>query len=292
MADNYEVKTSGAPRWAPALYGKFAVWLKKQPHNGSETEVDVLADSFEAFLLALAKGSTDIGDLDHVEVPRGELREARRAFQDWLKSEQVKPPKAPRFDLEVWLGDHKSIEKKPTNPDPVLAAARFAGDAAALEPLELDALLAELIPLLGRRADDPVLIEFMEKRVGKKCPPTVGDSKWITWSKHKVDLLFDPDPENEKYPQKPKGRSFVPYLTTLNFTSPKTRYPFGLTAGLTEAQLVAKFGQPSLGGTLKLKRWHVPLIPARDVVLSHYEPGKGNIYIRIKNDNEKLARRP
>src|SRR5436190_14056060 len=242
-------------------------------YNGSETEVVALADSFEAFLHALAKGDTDLSDLDDVDpedVSRGEVRAARQTLRAWLKAKKVAVPKAPRFDLEDWLGHTSEKEGAAAKPGAQLTDdGRFAGDAAALRPLKLQPELAELISLLGRRADDPVLVAYIERN-GKKCPPTLTDSKWIALSKLGVELLFDIDTKNEGYPGAPKGKSFIPYLTTLNVTGKKLQLPFGVTSAWTTDDLTAKFGEPSKHNALP--RWHVPLIPARDVVLSYYGP--------------------
>jgi len=256
--------------------------------NGSEIDVAVVADSFVAFVHALAKGDTGVDDLDHIDEEEArEVRAGRTALRAWLKAKKVKVPKAPRFDLEEWLG-HAGAGKGAGKAPPAPAdGARFAGDAEALRPLKLEPALAELISLIGRRADDPVLITYVE-RTGKKCPPTLTDSKWVTLSKLRVELLFDLDPENKKYPRVPKGKSFIPYFTTLRIAESKLRAPFGVSSASTAEELSAKFGRPSKHGDLA--RWHVPLIAARDVVLSHYGPDDPTIFLRIKADDEKVSR--
>jgi len=149
-----------------------------------------------------------------------------------------------------------------------------------LEPLLKDHTISDI---LVNRSD----LAYIERN-GKKCPPTLTDSKWLTLSKLGVELLFDIDTKNERYPSAPKGKSFIPYLTTLNVTSKKLQLPFGVTSAWTTDDLTLKFGEPSKHNALP--RWHVPLIPARDVVLSYYGLEDKTIYLRLKCDHERLSR--
>ena len=134
----------------------------------------------------------------------------------------------------------------------------------------------------------------MEEVVGKRAPGTLrADSKWLSWAKAGVDLLFDVESKNSKYPPVPKGKSFIPYLTALN---PTKRFawtlPYGVTAKWEPARLEALFGPPSIHThqTSQSRRWHVPLIVERDIVMSIYEDGP--VYLRIKTDDETLATAP
>jgi hypothetical protein len=139
---------------------------------------------------------------------------------------------------------------------------------------------------------DPLLMDFMANEVGKKCPPTLRDDKWVVWPKLGVELLFAPATENSKYPQVAKGTSYVPYLTTLSFSSRcRLRLPFDVQPGLSDDQLEARFGRPDIHayGGARSKRWHVPLIGHRDVVLSCYGSGDGTVFLRIKTDSEQLS---
>lgn len=246
---------------------------------GSEGQLDCLADSLEAFLLAWAAGETDIDELDDEEAANG-----RALFGKWLKSHHITAPAAARFDFESWSSGA-------TAPAGQAGTDLFAGDQAALKALGLDAELTPLVSLVGRRADDPVLIEFITDKAGKKCPATLRDDKWVTSSKLKVDFLFDPESKGPQYPAAKKGASFVPYLTTL-LLGTRWKLPFGAKAGLSDDDLAAKFGPASIHKTPggELKRWHVPLIPQRQVVLTYYSGGP--IYIRLKDEGESFARLP
>lgn len=254
-----------------------------QPHPvvllGSEGQLDVVADSLEAFLHALSNGETSLSDLDELD------RNARTGLQQWLRGRKIKLPNALPFDFEAWLADEPPTLNSAGAAQP--SSPLFVGDAATLAHLALDPVMVELISMLGRRSDDPVLIEFMAKTVAKKCPPTLTQSKWLGWSKSNVELLFDPDAQNAKYPPIKKGKSFIPYLTTLNVSKTGLTLPFDAKPILSDDEATARFGRviEHPGG----RRWHAPLIAQRDVVLSYYPDAK-LIYLRIKGDGEALSR--
>jgi hypothetical protein len=147
----------------------------------------------------------------------------------------------------------------PKTPDPV----------AGFSPL-----VRQIVALVGRRADDEELVEFVAAR-GKKVPATKGDSsgaKNVVMKKHGIEFAFDHDVKHDLYPLLPKTKqSFVPYLSCawLSDRFPEPR-PFGYTSGLTADELTRRVGvTPIEIGVGKYRRayWSRALDAQRAVVL-------------------------
>lgn len=202
---------------------------------GSEGETDAVAGSLEEFLHLLGAGETGVPDLD------GEDAAGRAKLRSWLSRNKVKAPKAEPFDFDAYLDG--------TAPAVPVAATPTAGLVAGLPPA-----FARLAALVGRRADDPELVDYVTNTLGQKVPTSTTDAsghKNVVAKKHGVEMVFGHDVLNEKYPLLAKSKSsFVPYLVLawLNkgWAEP---LPFGL----------------SLAGPRTAGEWR--LDPARAVVL-------------------------
>ena len=123
---------------------------------GSEGEQTNLAPTLEAFLLAWTKGKTKLADLDEEATQRG-------ALATWLTERGVLPAKAkstvPRFS--TWIArtvkEARTATKTVSKPKRVKIALATPAEAAqnALQ-------VGERAPaLLGKRTDDPELVELM-----------------------------------------------------------------------------------------------------------------------------------
>jgi len=210
--------------------------VKGAPHAvvmlGSEGEHPTLANSLEEFLKLWAKGETGVADLDDEEC------DGHAALATWIKSRGLKVPRAAEFDFGAWLeGDTNSkaaivaqAERKPT------------ADYQQLGPK-----MRELADMMGRRADDPALIEWITKTLGKKVPAYTSGSVNVTAPKAGIELVFSHDIRNEKYePIKKSARSFIPYLSHA-WVRDKIGEPiFGLDLkkGADEAAITQALGAP------------------------------------------------
>ncbi|MGV3620827.1 MAG: hypothetical protein ACO1OB_08415, partial [Archangium sp.] len=196
----------------------------------SEGNHRTLATSLEAFLINWSKGESDVGDLDEGE-GHGELAK-------WLKAKKVKAPKAKTFDFNAWLdgGDAKPA------PKTIAQKQKPTADFKKLGPK-----MQELVSMMGRRADDPELMAWVPKKLGKKAPSeTKFESINVEAPKVGLELNFAHDILNEQYPPIARTpRSFVPYLS-LAWVGVKFGEPvFGVDrAKATEADLRKTLGEP------------------------------------------------
>jgi hypothetical protein len=128
--------------------------------------------------------------------------------------------------------------------------------------------------MVGRRADDADLVEFVTGTLGQKVPNSTTDvssSKNVTAKKHGLELAFSHDVKNVNFPLVPKSKaSYVPYLTLvwLNSKLPDP-LPFGLQFGMSVEEITGTLGDPAGQiGSLGARRpyWERVLDPTRDIV--------------------------
>jgi hypothetical protein len=137
----------------------------------------------------------------------------------------------------------------------------------------LTPLLRQLVALVGRRADDPELVAFVTKTLGQKVPgPTAdrGGGKNVVARKHGIEMVFDHDIKNERYPLVPKTKkTFVPYLQLAWLTEKfPGALPFGIAHGMEPDEVTERLGvAPGERGSGKYRYWRKVLDPARDIVL-------------------------
>src|SRR5262249_15479081 len=159
-----------------------------------------VASSLEEFLTLLSHGETGINDLDEEEA------EGRDKLRAWLSEHKVKVPKTKPFDFNVYLD----------GGDPVASPAPASSAAVPEQIASMTPLLRRVVTLVGRRADDPELVDFVTQTLGKKVPDSTtpaNDSKNVEAKKHGLDINFSHDLMNEKYPPIKKSKSaYVPYL--------------------------------------------------------------------------------
>lgn len=221
---------------------------------GSEGATDAVAGSLEEFLHLLAAGETGVSDLDDEDAT------GRAKLRAWLTRNKVTVPPAEPFDFPAYLDG--------TEPASPTSNAPTASPVADLPPA-----FGRLVALVGRRADDPELVDYVTNTLGQKVPTSttdVGRTKNVVAKKHGVELCFGHDILNEKYPLLAKSKSsFVPYLRLVwlnkGWSEP---LPFGLAFGLTAEELTTCLGEPRVRGTAKFRYWERTLDPARDVELS------------------------
>ena len=227
--------------------------------SGSEGETDSVATSLEEFLMLLSRGETGIADLDLAEAP------ARTQLKAWLMENKVAAPKASPFDFDGFLDGTLHVPV-PTGP----RASGLVDDSF----LRLAPLVRQVAAMVGRRADDAELVEFITGTLGQKIPNSTTDasaSKHVVAKRYGLELLFSHDVKNMKYPPVFKSkRSYLPYLELawLYPTLPDA-LPFGLKFGMSAEEITDVLGEPAgLIGSLSLRRpyWQRSLDPERDLV--------------------------
>lgn len=227
---------------------------------GSEGETDSVAASLEEFLFLLSSGQTGISDLDGGDAP------ARRGLKAWLRNNNITVPEAASsaFDFDNFLDG--SVEGEVAIPEP--AASSHEG-MTALPPF-----FRQVAIMVGRRADDAELVEFVTGTLGQKIPNSTTDAaktKNVVAKKHGLELLFSHDVKNMKYPPVRKSKaSYLPYLTLvwLNPELPEA-LPFGLRFSMSIEEIAGALGEPSGQiGSQSLRRpyWQRVLDPTRDIV--------------------------
>jgi hypothetical protein len=110
-------------------------------------------------------------------------------------------------------------------------------------------LVRQVVSLVGRRSDDPELVAFFTKTLGKNPPATKRESSFaknVVAPKHGLEFAFDHDVKHDLYPLVPKTKkSFVPYLIyvwlTDKFPEP---LPFDLAHGLEPDEITKRLGVP------------------------------------------------
>lgn len=245
--------------------GSLLVLLKTEPKApaavvllGSEGETDTVAGSLEEFLVLLSRAETGIADLDAESVGgRSELR-------TWLAENHVTAPPASPFDFDAYLdGEPAAPVQQPMVPSP---------DSIAPQPLT--PLLQSVIRLVGRRADDPEVGDFVTRVLGKKVPTSTTDAshtKYVTAAKEGIELAFAHKIKNEKYPLVSKSKSaYVPYLQiawlTDKFAEP---LPFGLRIGMAPEEITSRLSvAPREVGLARRLEWRYTLDASRDVCLA------------------------
>jgi hypothetical protein len=225
---------------------------------GSEGETDTVATSLEEFLVRLSRAETGIADLD--EAGAG----GQDALRAWLGEIQVQVPAAPSFDFDAYLDGGPTA-----SPPPAAVAAEEAPGAVPWTPL-----LGTVIRLVGRRADDPEVKDFVTRVLGKKVPDSTTDAnrtKNVTAPEQGIELAFAHDVKNEQYPLVRKSKSsYVPYLQvawlTEKFGEP---LPFGVRVGMTPEEITSRLGvAPRERGGARRLEWARAVDPARDVSLT------------------------
>lgn len=226
---------------------------------GSEGQTDTVADSLEEFLELLADGCTGLTDLDREEVG------GRVALHAWLLEKNVQVPRTESFDFDAYL------DGTPAAPPPIVPVSGQVPELVA----GLTPLLRRLVTLIGRRADDPELVEFVVRILGKRVPNSLSEfgssCKYVVAKKQGVEMAFDHHLDNEKYPPLQKSKnSYVPYLSTvwLKEDLPEP-LPFGLRFGMSANEITELLEvQPQQVDKLKISIWKRILDPARDIELS------------------------
>lgn len=220
---------------------------------GSEGDMRTVATSLEEFLVLWSKGETDINELDDEEAF------GRRDLVKWLKARKVKVPKAPPFDFAAWL-DGSANTKAPAITEVRRAPTQ---DFSRLGPK-----VQHLVSMMGRRADDPVLVEWVTKTLGKKVPTS--DHSNVSAPKLGLEIAFSADILNEKYPLVSKARSSVPYLSTAWIGKKFGEKVFGFEAHkeTTEAALAAVLGPPTGTHDIWGTYWRRIVDRGADVVVS------------------------
>lgn len=245
--------------------GSLLVLLKTGPNTppavvllGSEGETDTVATSLEEFLVLLSRAETGLFDLDEGgAASRSELR-------SWLAEHHVTAPSASPFDFDAYLdGGSAAPPRQPSVP---------SEESNSLGPLP--PLLRAVIRIVGRRADDPEVEDFVTRVLGKKVPNSTTDAsntKYVTAPKEGIELAFAHKIKNEKYPLLKKSKnSYIPYVQiawlTEKFVEP---LPFGLQRGMTPEEITSRLGVAVREvGLARRKEWKYPLDVARDVCLA------------------------
>jgi hypothetical protein len=242
---------------------------------GSEGDTESVATSLEEFLILLSNAETGISDLDEEEAS------GRTKLKAWLKKNKIKPPNAPPFDFDSFL-DGTAKSSPPAVPQ--------SGSPPAESLKMLPPFVRQLALIVGRRADDADLVEFVTGTLGQKVPTsTTSESKDVTAKKHGLELNFSHDVKNTKYPLVSRSKtSYVPYLSLvwLNSRFPGP-LPFGLRSGMSVEEITGTLGDPAIRGSLRIPYWERELDPTRDIV---FEVDPKTITIKIKQALELTPR--
>ena len=243
------------------------VWL------GSEGETDTVATSLEEFLVLLSRAETGLFDLDEGGAgSRSELR-------SWLAENRVTAPSASPFDFDAYLDGGSTA--------PPLQARVPDEESTSLGPMT--PLLRAVMRIVGRRADDPEVGDFVTRVLGQKVPNSTTDAsntKYVTAPKQGIELAFAHKIKNEKYPLLHKSKnSYIPYVQiawlTEKFAEP---LPFGLRLGMSPEEITNRLGvSPGEVGTARRREWRLTLDSARDVCLA---VDKKSIAIQVEEAQE------
>jgi hypothetical protein len=131
----------------------------------------------------------------------------------------------------------------------------------------------EIAKLVGRRADDPELTAYVTGELKKKIPASVVGARGSTWvegKKQGVQLLFAGVVRHDLYPEIPKGKALVPYLSEARFDEKwKAKHASGVLPGMERAAVEKLLGPPDFTrghGDEPRPVWQRPIDPARGVV--------------------------
>lgn len=94
---------------------------------------------------------------------------------------------------------------------------------ATRKPAASPVTFASIVDVVGRRCDDPVVVDFIEGVLGKKAPPPIGalgESKHVSAPKLGVELAFAHDVKADAFAPIAVGKKFVPYVTYAWVRSP------------------------------------------------------------------------
>ncbi len=198
----------------------------------------------------------------------------------WLTKNKIKPPKAPPFDFDSFL-DGNAKSSPPAAPQ--------SGSPPAESLKMLPPFVRQIALMVGRRADDAELIEFVTGTLGQKIPnSTTSESKDVTAKKHGLELNFSHDVKNAKYQLIPKSKtSYVPYLSLvwLNSKLPGP-LPFGLRFGMSVEEITGTLGDPAVRGSSRIPHWERELDPAREIM---FEVDPKTFAITIKQSRELMG---
>ena len=170
---------------------------------GSEGDRRTVAGSLEEFLVLWSKGETDISELDDEEAVAG-----RKLLAKWIASKKLKAPKTKPFDFQAWLDGAPAAKPEPA---PVL------GRKPTATMKKLGPKAQKLASLLGLRADDPQVLEYVSK-LGKKLPQSTSEQNdndgFDASKKFGVQMSATHAILNDAYPPIQKtARSFVPWVS-------------------------------------------------------------------------------
>lgn len=109
---------------------------------------------------------------------------------------------------------------------------------------ELGPKLRELVSMMGRRADDSELIEWITTKLGKKAPTKAGSN--VVAKKLGIELAFSDNVLNDKYPPIAKTkRALIPYLSHAWVREPFGEKVLGIDPKTaTPADVVNVLGKP------------------------------------------------
>lgn len=226
---------------------------------GSEGETDSVAASFEEFLLLLSEGNTGVGDLDCNDAS------ARDALSKWLAKNHITLPgtASSAFDFDRFLDGSSEYEAAIPQGKP-----RSEDDMTALSPF-----VRQVALMVGRRADDAELVEFITGTLRLRIPNSTTDAdatKNLVAKQHGLEMVFEHDVKNMKYPPERKSKSsYLPYLS-LAWLNPRLpdALPFGLKFGMSADEIAGVMGEPTghIGsGPFRRPYWQRVLDSARDI---------------------------
>jgi hypothetical protein len=196
---------------------------------GDEGDAYTVAQSLEDFLWNWSDGHG-------IMFFEPENLEPLERMKTWLRSSEIEIPEAPKiaFDFQAWLDGGTGLEP---NPEGVSLERKPTALLAELPPK-----LRELAGLVGRRQDDPVLLEWAMPRLQKNARlsyftymPALG-----------LMLRVLNDITNEKYPVLNKTKNtFVNYLSLAEITDSCGETVLGLAWNSSSDDIKRVLGEPT-----------------------------------------------